>query len=91
MQTAMVAAHTASNACGDFGCKNLMLRHWNIPMFKRKYIFERWIFHCHMLVFGCGGGGGLGSLNYSLSGQGEETSSLNVAGNLEVFPENKSG
>ena len=37
------------------------------------------------------GGGGLGSLNYSLSGQGEETSSLNVAGNLEVFPENKSG
>jgi len=32
-----------------------------------------------MLVFGCGGGG-LGSLNYSLPGQGEETSSLNVAG-----------
>ena len=22
--------------------------HWNIPMFKRKYIFKWWMFHCHV-------------------------------------------
>ena len=28
--------------------------HWKIPMFNKKYIFKRWVFHCHVSFPGGG-------------------------------------
>ena len=39
--------------------------HWKLPMFNRKYIFKWWMFHCHLIFRG--GGGGYSNKNHGIT------------------------